>query len=95
MKAATESFFKQEIELPNPYKEAQKLVDDLIKKSNVKYSKQRNNRDYRVSDSYLSCKTFGLALREIELFIRIFDLILGSKDKVINWVEMNCYSLNH
>ena len=85
-------FFKQEIDLPDPYKEAQKLVDDLVKNTTVKFSKHREDRKYRISDCYLSCKIFKLTLREIETFIRIFELILGSKNKVESWVEMNCYS---
>ena len=93
-------FFKQEIDLPDPYKEAQKLVDDLIKKTKVKYyTKDENNnkydpihRDTRVQNSYLSCKMFNLTLREIEYFITIFENILGSKEKIINWISMDAYS---
>ena len=88
-------FFKVEIDLPNPYKEAQRLVDNLIKKTNVKFSKELNNREHRVSSSYLSCKIFNLSLREVEIFIRIFEMIVGDskdQDQILRWVYMDCYS---
>ena len=83
-------FFKQEIDLPDPYKEAQNLVDALMEQSTVRFSNQRNDRSYRVSDSYLSCKIFNLTLREIEMFVIIFESILGSETQNARWVEMNC-----
>ena len=50
-------FFKQEIDLPDPYKEAQNLVDVLIQKTKVRY--EAGHRNYRVENTYLSCKMFG------------------------------------
>ena len=85
-------FFKQEIDLPNPYKEVQRLIDELLKETKVKYSDKLKDRSFRVEDSYLSCKTFALTLREIENFVRIFDFILGNKTQIANWVYKNCYS---
>lgn len=85
-------FFKQEINLPDPYKEAQRFVDDLIRNTKINFDRQRNDRDYRVSDAYLSCKLFSLTLREIEGFIRTFEQLLASETHIARWVEMNCYS---
>ncbi len=85
-------FFKQEINLPDPYKEAQRLVDALIRKTNVKYNPQTNDRGYRVNNSYLSCKMFNLTLREVETFVRIFEIILGDKEKITKWMYMDAYS---
>ena len=84
-------FFKTEIDLPDPYKSAQNLVYDLIKKTNIKY--QRDNRDHRVNNSYLSYKMFGLTLRELEQFIRIYEMILGDDQKSAKWVYQDAYSL--
>jgi len=85
-------FFKREMDLPDPYKEASRLVDALIKKTQIKYSLLKQDKSYRIRDSCLSCKIFNLTLREIEMFIRIFEFMLGSKNQVAKWVEMNCYS---
>lgn len=92
-------FFKQEIDLPDPYKEAQRLVDDLIKKTKVKYYKEGNdilfdpiNRETRVQNSYLSCMMFNLTLREVEYFVRIFEIILKSEEKILKWAHMDAYS---
>ena len=35
---------------------------------------------------------FNLTLREIEIFIRIFEKILGDKNKIAKWVYQDCYS---
>ena len=83
-------FFKTEIDLPDPYKSAQNLVDDLIKKTNIKYN--QGNRGYRVSNSYLSCKMFGLTLREVEQFIRIYEMILGDDQNTAKWIYQDAYS---
>ena len=89
-------FFKQEIDLLDPYKEAQRLVNDLIQKTKVKYYKEEGHdlihRDTRVENSYLSCKMFNLTLREIEYFINIFEKILGSEKHIISWMYMDAYS---
>ena len=77
-------FFKQEIDLPDPYKEAQNFMDTLIKK--IDLHPQNHN-----IEAYLSCKKFNLTLREIEMFMRIFDMILGIEDKNINWKQLHCY----
>ena len=83
-------FFKTEIDLPDPYKSAQTLVDDLIKKTNIKYN--QGDRGYRVSNSYLSCKMFNLTLREVEQFIRIYEMILGDDQNTAKWVYQDAYS---
>lgn len=86
-------FFKQEMDLPDPYEEAQRFIDDLIRKTKVQYNLQANDRKYRVKSSYFSCRMFNLTLREIESFIRIFEQILGSKtQQVEKWIYMDCYS---
>ena len=77
-------FFKQEIDLPDPYKEAQKFVNTLIKEINL--PPENHN-----IEAYLSCKTFNLTLREIEMFMRIFGMILGIENKNINWMQLHCY----
>ena len=77
-------FFKQEIDLPDPYKEAQKFVNTLIKE--IDLPPENHN-----IEAYLSCKTFNLTLREIEMFMRIFDMILGVENKNINWMQLDCY----
>ena len=83
-------FFKTEIDLPDPYKSAQSLIDDLIKKTNIKYN--QGNRGYRVSNSYLSYKMFNLTLRELEHFIRIYEMILGDDQKMAKWIYQDAYS---
>ena len=83
-------FFKLEIALPDPYEEAQRLVDDLIKKTNVKY--RQDHRGYRVANSYLACKMFQLTLREVEEFVRIFSMILGDRQKAVEWTYQDAYS---
>ena len=85
-------FFKQEIYLPNPYKEAQKFIDNLIQKTKVKYDIQEGDRIYRIKSSYFSCKMFNLTLREIESFVRVFEIILGDKTAIASWIFMDCYS---
>lgn len=83
-------FFKQEIDLPDPYKEVWKFVDGLIQKTKVKYN--QNDKSDRVKNAYLSCKIFRLTLREIQLFIRIFEIILGSEKEITKLVYMDAYS---
>ena len=85
-------FFKQEINLPDPYKEAQRFVDDLIQKTQVKYNPRTRDKNFRKHNSYLSCRMFNLTLREIELFIRMFATILDSDSKCANWTYIDCYS---
>ena len=89
-------FFKQEIDLPDIYKEVEKLIDDLIQKTNVKYY-NRNEQDLihrskRIESICLSCRMFNLTLREIEYFIIIFEKILSSKEQIIKWIYMDSYS---
>ena len=83
-------FCKTEIDLPDPYKSAQSLIDNLIKKTNIKYNS--GDRGYRVSNSYLSCKMFGLTLREVGQFIRIYEMILGDDQKMAKWMYQDAYS---
>ncbi|MDE0092406.1 MAG: P-loop NTPase fold protein [Oligoflexia bacterium] len=86
-------FFKQEIDLPDPYKEAQRLVDALIEKTKISFPNQGSNRDYKTSGIYRFCKTFNLTLREIEIFINVCHQILGNEKQAISsWTEMDCYS---
>ena len=86
-------FFKQELDLPDPYKEAQKFVDNLVQKTEVKFDKEElSNKKIRIDNCYLSCKLFQLTLREIENFMRMFELILKSKEKITRWTYMDCYS---
>ena len=88
-------FFKQEIDLPDPYKEAQKFVDTLIEKSTVKYPNQKESPKspyYIENSSFLSCKMFSLTLREIEEFMRIFEMILSRKNLILDWLGVNRYS---
>ena len=83
-------FFKQEMDLLDPYMEAQRFIEGLIQKTNVNF--QGDNKSDRIHCSYLSCKMFKLTLREIESFIRIFDMILSSKRQIPKWIYMDCYS---
>ena len=90
-------FFRQEMDLPDPYNEAQKFIDNLIQKTKVKYEKITKD-DYThldknvvVQDSYVSCKIFNLTLREIEYFLCIFDKILGSENKMPKRTDVACY----
>ena len=85
-------FFKQEIDLPDPYEQAQNFVNELIRKTTVKYNLETKDRSYRVESSYLFCRMFSLTLREIENFIRIFEQILGDENKIAKWVYQDCYS---
>ena len=78
------------MDLPDPYKEAQRFIDNLIQKTNIQF--REDHRSYRVSCAYLSCKIFGLTLREVENFIRIFEQILGSTDQLAGWLYQDCYS---
>ena len=85
-------FFKQEIDLPDPYKEAQRFVDELIRETKIKYNLQINDRSYRVESAFLFCRMFNLTLRDIETFIRMFEQILSSDTKVKKWASMDWYS---
>ncbi len=84
-------FFKQEIDLPDPYKEAQNLINNLIKKTKVRYSSDNNDRSYRINNYYLACKIFELTLREVETGIRIFENVLGSNVHTTTWMYLDCY----
>ncbi len=84
-------FFKHEINLPDPYKEAQRLIDDLLRqKTKVKY----NNVDgsTRRSHSYLSCRMFNLTLREVEHFVSTFEMVLGDDEQTAKWCYQDAYS---
>ena len=91
-------FFKQEMDLPDPYKEAEKFVDALVRKTKVQFFQENQgsndpiSREYRVKNIYLSCKMCGLTLREIENFIRIFAMILGHETNIPKWIYMDAYS---
>ena len=69
-------FFKHEIDLPDPYKQIQKFIENLIKETKIESSFM----DYRTIGNineitYVSCKMFQLTLREVENFARIFEMI--------------------
>ena len=54
-----------------------------------------DHRDHRINISYLSCKMFNLSLREVEIFIRIFEMIIGDsndQNQILRWPYMDCYS---
>ena len=85
-------FFKQELNLPDPSKEAQTFVDSLIQKTQIKYNQETNDKQYRIKSSYLCCKMFKLTLREIEIFMNIFRLLVEHKNKIIKWSYMDAYS---
>ena len=84
-------FFKQEIELPDPYEKAQRFVDDLIQKTKMK-NDFNSNEDCKLS-VYYSCKMFELTLREIEYFMDKFEFVLdGISDGPHINILVNCYS---
>ncbi|MBC6415570.1 MAG: hypothetical protein GDA46_04175 [Bdellovibrionales bacterium] len=85
-------FFKQEIELPDPYQEAQNFVDNLIKKTKVNFHFQTSKKEYTLDNVYYSCKMFNLTLREVEQFMRIFDAVLGHDTAGLSLTYMDCYS---
>ena len=78
-------FFKQEMDLPDPLKKAEQFVNDLIRKTKTNYDHAKQK------SPYLSCKMFGLTLREIEIFMRIFENILESAKPPIK-EKIDCYS---
>ena len=91
-------FFKQEIDLPDPYREAQNFIDNLMKKTilakdrgqqfyvditeNVVNELLTHKKNEIIKPYYISCKMFQLTLREIELFINIFEKIIGSGHRI-------------
>lgn len=83
-------FFKQEIDLPDPYKDGKKLIDNLIKKTKINY--KTNDRNMSIDHTYWSCKTFNLTLREVEQCIRILSMVLDHDQKSAQWIYMDCYS---
>ena len=86
-------FFKQEIKLPDPYREAQKFVNNLIQKTEVKFNeKDQPDKQDKIQGIYSSCKLFCLTLREVEQFMRIFSEVLKHSSVPLNWIYMGCYS---
>ena len=87
-------FFKQEIELPNPYREAYRFIDTLIKKTQVKYQKEDKGSlsDPNIKNSYLCCKIFNLTLREIEYFLILIENCLFSDERILGGSFMDIYS---
>ena len=85
-------FFKQEMDLPDPYIKAQNFIDNLISEITLKNKIKFHNRDNRIKSIYLSCKMFQLTLREIEIFIRIFEMILGNQNSNMPFEYMDAYS---
>lgn len=84
-------FFKQEVYLPDHYKENQKFIDELIQEKKEYDHPQIVNENHNTKSLRLSCKIFGLTLREIENVIRIFKLISSKKEQESNFVYTNCY----
>ena len=67
-------FFKHEIDLPNPYKELERFVCNIIYKSFSEDKMGRNS--IPTKDIIPLCKIFNCSLRDIEYFMRIFELLL-------------------
>ena len=80
-------FFKQEMDLPDPYQEAQKFIGTLLTDTQVKRTSGDGSKNV-----YLCCKLFQLTLREIENFMRMFELILKSKDQITKWTYHDTYA---
>ena len=96
-------FFKQEIDLPDPYKEAQRFIDSLIEKTIlaenggqkfVVNELLKDTKNKIIKPYYASCKMFKLTLREIELFTNIFEKIIGSGHRMSEEfkIDINCFS---
>ena len=75
-------FFKHEMDLPDPYKQAITFVNNLIKKTKTESSLSKKTIRQINKDTYLSCKIFQLTLREIENFVRIFEMICENKENL-------------
>ena len=69
-------FFKQEIDLPNPYKAARKFVSSLMQKTKIQYKQETSERSV-----YVLCKLFEFTLREIESFMRVLEGVLDSNNR--------------
>ena len=83
-------FFKHEIDLPDIYKQAARVINTLVQKTNVQC---KQNPEDRIESIYLACRMFNLTLREIEHYIRIFEYILGSNSsQSVSGPSMDCYS---
>ncbi len=80
-------FFKHEINLPDPYKQAHNLINSRLKcYSSINYV----DGEYRKTNIFYCCKMFSLTLREIDSFIRIFiNVVENSK---LSWVYMDATS---
>ena len=83
-------FFKQEMDLPDPYKEAKNFINHLICKTKVQID--QDHCSDRIEHIYASCKIFNLTLREINIFGNIFKLILEHESKKMGWSYMDAYS---
>ncbi len=84
-------FFTLEKDLPDPYKEAQQFIDNLITKSKVEIVKEAAE-EHKFKHVYFLCKMFKLTLREVEIFIRFFEMILGHSQKTSTLVYFDAYS---
>ena len=85
-------FFKQEMDLPDPYIKAQNFIDNLIRKTKLEHNINQKDRSYILESTYLFCKNFELTLREIENLIRIFEMILRNKNQGIKFEYIYAYS---
>ena len=75
-------FFKHEMDLPDPYKQIQKFIKNLIKETKIDESYFINEEkiDEINEITYVSCKMFQLTLREVEHFARIFEMVCKNND---------------
>ena len=85
-------FFKQEMDIPDPYIKAQNLLYNLVGRTNLKHNINQKDRGYMLESTYLFCKNFELTLREIENLIRIFEMILRNKNQGIKFEYIYAYS---
>lgn len=80
-------FFKLERDLPEPYREAKRFINDLIQKTNINYDQNDENL---IKNLYFSCKIFKLPLREIENFTTIFKPIVNENIN-LGYIHVICY----
>ena len=85
-------FFKQEMDLPDPYIKAQNLIDNLINEISLENNIKPEDRKSIIKNSYLFCKMFQLTLREIQILIRNFEMILKNKSLIIEFKYVYAYS---
>ena len=79
-------FFKHEIDLPNPYKELERFVGNIIYK---KFQKDKE-KWHLVPAGYIVplCEAFNLSLRDVEHFMRIFEFTIKNTSSSIKRLHM-------